>query len=171
MKVLAQVERPRLVLADTMDFWIETQRDGLLELMPKLDGLVLNDTEAKQLTGETNLVRAGQRVRAMGPQFVIIKKGEHGSYLLTKDGPFLVPGYPTGDVIDPTGAGDSFAGGIMGYLASDESGAPGSLRRAIAYGNIVASLTVEGFGLERLKSATRAEIDRRLEDYRQMLTF
>lgn len=171
MRVLEQMDRPRLVVADTMDFWIQSQKASLLELLPKLDGLVLNDSEAKLLSGEQNLIRAGERVRAMGPRFVIVKKGEHGSYLLTEDGPFLLPGYPTGQVVDPTGAGDSFAGGMMGYLAADGSGAPGSLRRGIAYGSVIASLTVEDFGLERLRKATRQEIDQRMEEYRSMLAF
>jgi sugar/nucleoside kinase (ribokinase family) len=171
LKVLQQVEQPELVLADTMDLWIETQRDELLELLPKLDGLVLNDSEAKLLSGDENLVRAGAKVRALGPKFVIIKKGEHGSFLFSQDGVFVLPGYPTPDVIDPTGAGDSYAGGLMGYLASDTSPPPGRLRRAIAYGTVIASLTVEDFSLERLKRTTRAEIDRRLNEYRNMLTF
>lgn len=171
MQVLDQVKKPELVVADTMDHWINNTRDDLLKLLPKLDGLVLNDGEAKLLTGEPNLIRAGERVREMGPSFVIVKKGEHGSYLVTKDGPFLLPGYPTNTVLDPTGAGDSFAGGMMGYLASDTSGAPGSLRRAIAYGSIVASLTVEGFGLNKLCQASRHEINHRLEEYRKMLAF
>lgn len=171
MQVLGQVKKPELVVADTMDYWINNTREDLLQLLPKLDGLVLNDGEAKLLTGEANLIRAGERVREMGPSFVIVKKGEHGSYLVTKDGPFLIPGYPTKQVLDPTGAGDSFAGGLMGYLASDTSGAPGSLRRAIAYGSVIASLTVEGFGLEQLRQATRAEINHRLEEYRNMLAF
>lgn len=171
MQVLEQVETPELVVADTMDHWINNTREDLLQLLPKLDGLVLNDGEAKLLTGEQNLIRAGEKVREMGPSFVIVKKGEHGSYLVTKDGPFLLPGYPTKTVLDPTGAGDSFAGGLMGYLASDTSRAPGSLRRAIAYGSIVASLTVEGFGLNRLKEATRYDINHRLEEYRAMLAF
>lgn len=170
--VLDQMEeRPKLVVADTMDFWINSEKEALMKLLPKLDGLVLNDGEARMLTGESNLIRAGQKVRELGPKFVIVKKGEHGSYLLTKDGPFLLPGYPTATVLDPTGAGDSFAGGMMGYLAADGSGAPGSLRRGIAYGSVVASLTVEDFGLERLKKTNRAEIDQRLEEYRTMLAF
>ncbi len=171
LQVLDQVEKPELVVADTMDYWINNTKEDLLKLLPKLDGLVLNDGEAKLLTGESNLIRAGERVREMGPSYVIVKKGEHGSYLVTKDGPFLLPGYPTSNVIDPTGAGDSFAGGLMGYLASDTSGAPGSLRRAIAYGSIVASLTVEGYGLDKLRQATRSEINHRLEEYRKMLAF
>jgi sugar/nucleoside kinase (ribokinase family) len=171
LKVLQQVRQPKLVLADTMDLWIETQRDDLLALLPRLDGLVLNDGEAKLLSDEVNLIRAGEKVRQLGPKFVIIKKGEHGSFLFSQDGVFVLPGYPTPDVRDPTGAGDTYAGGIMGYLASDDSPPPGRLRRAIAYGTVVASLTVEDFSLERLKRTTRQEIDQRLEEYRNMLAF
>jgi sugar/nucleoside kinase (ribokinase family) len=170
-RVLDQMEKPKLVMADTMDLWIKTQHADLLKLLPRLDGFVLNDAEAKMLSGEENLIRAGLKVRDLGPKFVIIKKGEHGSFLFSQDGVFVLPGYPTADVIDPTGAGDSYAGGIMGYLASDPSPPPGRLRRAIAYGTVVASLTVEDFSLERLKRTTRAEIDQRLDEYREMLAF
>ena len=169
-RVLDQVQEPRLVLADTMDLWINTQRQDLLKLLPRLDGLLLNDSEAKLLTGDDNLVRAGQAVRRMGPKFVILKKGEHGAMLLSQDGVYVMPAYPTEEVVDPTGAGDSFAGGILGYLTSDESSPPGRLRRAMAYGTVVASFTVEGFGLDRLKRTERREIDRRLENYRNMLS-
>lgn len=171
MRVLEQMERPQLVLADTMNFWIESQRPELLRLLPRLDGLVLNDEEARLLAQDDNLIRAGKNVRAMGPKFVIVKKGEHGSFLFSQDGVFVLPGYPTEDVVDPTGAGDSYAGGILGYLASDASPPPGRLRRAIAYGSILGSLTVEGFGLERLRRTTRAEIEQRLETYRRMIDF
>jgi sugar/nucleoside kinase (ribokinase family) len=170
-KVLDQVRQPKLVLADTMDLWINTQRDDLLKLLPRLDGLFVNDSEAMLLTGEKNLVRAGQAVRRLGPKFVILKKGEHGAMLFSADGAFVVPAYPTADVIDPTGAGDSFAGALMGYLDSDDTPPPGRLRRAMAYGTVVASLTVEDFGLDRLKRTDRAEIDTRLETYRHMLSF
>jgi sugar/nucleoside kinase (ribokinase family) len=170
-KVLDQVRKPQLVLADTMDLWIETQHDELMALLPRVDGLLLNDSEARLLTKEDNLVRAGHAVRGLGPKFVILKKGEHGAMLFSDDGVFVVPAYPTDDVVDPTGAGDSFAGGILGYLASDDSPPPGRLRRAMAYGTVVASLTVEGFGLDRLKRASREEIDERLEKYRAMLAF
>jgi cytidine kinase len=170
-RVLDQVRKPRLVLADTMDLWIETQRDDLLALLPRLDGLLLNDSEARLLTDEDNLVKAGRAVRRLGPKFVIVKKGEHGAMLFSEDGVFVVPAYPTEKVIDPTGAGDSFAGGVIGYLASDDSPPPGRLRRAMAYGTVVASLTVEGFGLDRLKQTDRREIDQRLEEYRNMLAF
>jgi sugar/nucleoside kinase (ribokinase family) len=170
-RVLDQVQRPGLVLADTMDLWIETQRADLLKLLPRVDGLLLNDSEARLLTGEDNMVRAGQAVRRMGPKFVILKKGEHGAMLFSADGVFVVPAFPTADVIDPTGAGDSFAGGILGYLASDDAPPPGRLRRAMAYGTVVASFAVEDFGLDRLKRLSRPEIDGRLEDYRKMQTF
>ncbi len=170
-KVLNQVHRPRMVMADTMDLWINTQRNDLLALLPKLDGLLLNDSEAKLLTGDDNMVRAGQAVRRMGPKFVIIKKGEHGAMLISHEGVFVMPAYPTEQVVDPTGAGDSFAGGILGYLASDDTPPPGRLRRAMAYGTVVASLAVEGFGLDRLKTTERGDIDKRLENYRAMLSF
>jgi sugar/nucleoside kinase (ribokinase family) len=170
-RVLDQVRKPQLVLADTMDLWINTQRNDLLKLLPRLDGLLLNDSEAKLLTGDDNMVRAGQSVRRLGPKFVILKKGEHGAMLIGEDGVYVMPAYPTEEVVDPTGAGDSFAGGILGYLASDSSPPPGRLRRAMAYGTVVASLTVEGFGLDRLKKTEREEIETRLESYRKMLSF
>jgi sugar/nucleoside kinase (ribokinase family) len=170
-RVLSQIRQPKLVLADTMDLWINTQRADLLSLLPRLDGLLINDSEAQLLTGEDNLVRAGEAVRKLGPKVVILKKGEHGAMLFSADGLFVVPAFPTPSVLDPTGAGDSFAGGILGYLESDSSPPPGRLRRAMAYGTVVASLTVEGFGLDRLKRTNREEIDRRLEQYRAMLSF
>jgi sugar/nucleoside kinase (ribokinase family) len=170
-RVLDQVQRPKLVMADTMDLWIETQKPELLKLLPRLDGLLLNDSEAQLLTGEDNLVRAGNAVRKLGPKFVILKKGEHGAMLFSEDGVFIVPAYPTPDVIDPTGAGDAFAGAIMGYLTSDATPPPGRLRRGMAYGTVVASLIVEDFGLDRLRRTDRREIDERLEKYRTMLAF
>jgi sugar/nucleoside kinase (ribokinase family) len=173
--VLEQVHGPKLVFADTMDLWIETQREHLLTLLPRLHGLFLNDSEAKLLTGEQNLVRAGHAVRKLGPKVVLLKKGEHGAMLFSEEGVFVAPAYPSANVIDPTGAGDSFAGGIMGHLAADDAGTkpdwPARLRKAMAYGTVVASLTVEGFGLDRLKRTERREIDQRLDEYRKMLTF
>jgi sugar/nucleoside kinase (ribokinase family) len=154
-----------------MDLWISTAHDDLLKLLPRLDGLLLNDSEAQLLTGATNLVQAGEAVRRLGPKFVILKKGEHGAMLFSQDGVFVVPAYPTAAVVDPTGAGDSFAGGLMGSLFTDPTPEPGRLRRAMAYGTVVASLTVEGFGLDRLKRTSRSEIDDRLERYHNMLSF
>lgn len=170
-RVLDQVRQPKLVLADTMDLWIDNFRPDLLALLPRLDGLLLNDSEARLLTKEDNMVRAGHQIRQQGPKFVIIKRGEHGAMLVSADGIFVVPAFPTPDVIDPTGAGDTFAGGILGYLESDGTPPPGRLRRAMAYGTVVASLTVEGFGLDRLRRTDRKEIDDRLEKYRHMLSF
>ncbi len=170
-QVLAQVHGPRLVVADTMDLWIRTQHDELMRLLPRLDGLVLNDSEAKLLTDDENLVRAGHTVRAMGPKFVIIKKGEHGAMFFSEHETYVLPAYPTPRVVDPTGAGDSFAGGLMGYLASHGDFSPKSLKEALAYGILVASFNVEDFSLERMRQIERADLDNRLADYRQMLSF
>src|SRR5260370_9602770 len=154
-----------------MDLWISAMHDELLALLPRLDGLFLNDSEALLLTEESSLIKAGQAIRQLGPKFVVINKVEHGAMLFSDDGVFVVPAFPTSQVVDPTGAGDSFAGGLMGYLCSDDSPPPGRLRRAMAYGTIVASYTVEDFGLERLKRTSRHDIDQRLEAYRNMLSF
>jgi sugar/nucleoside kinase (ribokinase family) len=170
-RVLDQIHRPTLVMADTMDLWISTTHDELMALLPRLDGLLLNDSEALMLTEDHSLIRAGQTIRKMGPKFVIIKKGEHGALLFSEEGIFVMPAFPTSSVVDPTGAGDTFAGALMGYLASSGSHPPGRLRRAMAYGAVVASFTVEGFGLHRLTAISRREIDERLETYRHMLAF
>jgi len=171
MKVLDQVPGADLVVADTMDLYIHTERDGLLALLKRIDGLVINDSEAKMLTGEENLVRAGQCVREMGPSFVVIKKGEHGAMFFSKHETYVLPAFPTEQVVDPTGAGDSFAGGMMGYMAEHGSVDPKALKEAMAYGILVASFTVEDFSLDRLKQITRHDLDRRMEEYRKMLSF
>jgi sugar/nucleoside kinase (ribokinase family) len=170
-KVLSQAKRRQLVVADTMNFWIETQRDELYALLRAVDGLVLNDGEARMLTEEINLVRAGWKVLDLGPKFVVIKKGEHGALFLSAAESFVMPAYPLADVVDPTGAGDSFAGGFMGYLAAAGKSDPATLKTAMAYGTVVASFTVEDFSLRRFQRTERAEIDRRLEDYRAMMSF
>jgi sugar/nucleoside kinase (ribokinase family) len=172
-RVLGQVRRPQVVFADTMDLWIDTQRSDLLALLPRLDGLMVNDSEVRQLTGESNLVRAGHAVRKLGPKYVVLKKGEHGSMLFSAEGVFVAPAYPSADVVDPTGAGDAYAGGVLGYLASENEGplTPARLRRALAYGTVVASFIVVDFGLNRLKRTDRREIDARLDEYRKMQTF
>ena len=171
LKVLEQVPGRRLVVADTMDLWIHNERKDLDLLLTKLDGLVLNDSEAKLLTGTENLALAGHLVREMGPKFVVIKKGEHGAMFFSEHETYVLPAYPTEQVIDPTGAGDSFAGGMMGYLAEQDNFEPETLKTAMAYGILVASFNVEGFGLERMQQITRDDIQRRLEDYRKMLSF
>jgi cytidine kinase len=171
MKVLEQAAGPLLVVADTMDLWIREQHDELLRLLRRIDGIVLNDSEAKLLTGDENLVRAGHRVREMGPKFVVIKKGEHGAVFFSKHETYVMPAFPTPNVIDPTGAGDSFAGGMMGYLAERGDFEPRTLKTAMAYGILVASFNVEDFSLERMKNIERADIELRMEEYRRMLSF
>ena len=171
IKVLEQCPGAILTMADTMDLWIDTQRDGLLELLGRIDGLVLNDSEAKMLTGQENLVRAGHAVRQLGPSFVIIKKGEHGAMFLGEHETYVLPAYPTPDVVDPTGAGDSFAGGMMGHLAEQGNFEPKTLKQALAYGTLTASFTVEDFSLDRLKRIQREDLEQRMEEYRRMLSF
>ncbi|RIK83444.1 MAG: sugar kinase [Planctomycetota bacterium] len=171
MKVLDQVPGRRLAVADTMDLWITTQRDDLERLLKQLDGLVLNDSEAKLLTDTENLVAAGRAVQAMGPKFVIIKKGEHGAMFFGEYETYVLPAYPTQRLVDPTGAGDTFAGGMMGYLAQREAFDPDTLKTAMAYGIVSASFNVEGFGLERIRDITRDDIEERMAQYRRMLSF
>jgi sugar/nucleoside kinase (ribokinase family) len=171
MKVLDQCPGAELTVADTMDYYIRGERPGLMQLLARIDGLVLNDSEAKLLTGEENLVRAGQAVRKMGPRFVVVKKGEHGAMFFSQHETYVLPAYPTADVVDPTGAGDSFAGGMMGYLAEQGNFEPKTLKAAMAYGTIAASFTVEDFSLDRLRQIDRNDIERRMAQYRQMLTF
>jgi sugar/nucleoside kinase (ribokinase family) len=168
--VLDQVDKPKFVVADTMDLWIEHQRDGLLALLPRLDGLIVNDSEVKQLTGKSNLIQAGRAVLAMGPKLVIVKKGEHGSFVFSNFFHYALPAYPTESVVDPTGAGDSFAGGFMGYLATCDSVSVWNLKRAIAYGTVTASLTVEGFGVERIAGAERTTVERRFHELQQFVS-
>ena len=140
-------------------------------MLKRIDGLVLNDSEAKLLTGDDNLVRAGHAVREMGPRFVVIKKGEHGAMFFSQHETYVLPAYPTAEVVDPTGAGDSFAGGMMGYLAEQDNFEPKTLKEALAYGILIASFTVEDFSLDRLRTIQREDIEHRMEEYKKMLSF
>lgn len=171
LRVLEQASAAKLVVADTMDLWINIQNDELRTLMKRLGGLVLNDSEARLLADDDNLVRAGRKVLAMGPRFVVIKKGEHGAMFFSERETYVMPAFPTSEVIDPTGAGDSFAGGMMGYLAEQDNFDAETLKTAMAYGTLVASFTVEDFSLEGLKRIDRAQLDARLVEYRKMLSF
>jgi sugar/nucleoside kinase (ribokinase family) len=171
LDVLKQAKNAELTVADTMDLWINIQRDELNELLTKIDGLVLNDAEAKLLAEDENLVRAGHAIRAMGPRFVVIKKGEHGAMFFSEHEMYVMPAFPTEKVLDPTGAGDSFAGGMMGHLASLGRFDPQALKEALAYGTVTASFTVEDFSLGRLEKLDRSLLDQRLKEYRQMLSF
>jgi len=171
LRVLDQCPGASLTVADTMDLWIRSEPEQLAQLLKRIDGLVLNDSEAKLLSGEENLVRAGHRVRQMGPRLVVIKKGEHGAMFFSEHEIYVLPAYPTADVVDPTGAGDAFAGGMMGYLAEQGNFQPKTLKEALAYGTLTASFTVEGFSLDGLKKVDREDIDRRMQEYKRMLAF
>jgi sugar/nucleoside kinase (ribokinase family) len=170
-KILDQCSGAVLRVADTMELWITTQPQRLAELLKRIDGLVMNDAEARLLSRSENLVAAGHAIREMGPRFVVIKKGEHGAMFFSKHETYVLPAYPTARVVDPTGAGDSFAGGMMGYLAEQGNFEPKTLKEAMAYGILVASFTVEDFSLDRLKNIERADLERRMEEYQRMLRF
>jgi sugar/nucleoside kinase (ribokinase family) len=171
LKALDQCVGASLVVADTMDHYIRTEPEGLKTLLKRIDGLVMNDSEAKLLTGDDNLVRAGHTVRQMGPKFVVIKKGEHGAMFFSEHETYVLPAYPTPRVVDPTGAGDSFAGGMMGYLAERDNFDPKTLKEALAYGILTASFTVEDFSLDRLRTIQREDLEHRMEEYKKMLSF
>jgi sugar/nucleoside kinase (ribokinase family) len=169
-KALDQCISPSLVVADTMNLWIDSKLGDLEELLRRLDGLVINDEEARMLTGRKNLFQAARRVLELGPKFVIVKKGEHGSFLISKGARYALPAYPIEDVVDPTGAGDSFAGGFLGYLASVRSAAPATLRRAMLYGTVTASFSVEDFGIDGLKSRDRSHVEERFNELHDYVT-
>jgi len=169
--VLDQMERPKLVFADTMDLWLNIAMKDLLKLLKRIDGFVLNDSEAHQLTKEDNVFAAMRRIHALGPKYVIIKKGSHGSILSGPRGYFLCPAYPLSKVVDPTGAGDSFVGGMMGYLASARGSVESHLRRAMVYGSVTASFCCEGFGLTRTTRVKRSQIDSRVRELEKLTHF
>src|SRR6476469_6453501 len=171
--VLDQMERPRFIVADTMDLWIETTRKDLDALLPRVDLLILNDSEARQMTNETSLIRAGRAIRRMGPNYVAVKKGEHGALLFGPDDFFSCGAYPLEDIHDPTGAGDTFAGGVAGYLASVSGNEVdfAGLRKALIYGSVLASFAVEAFSLNRLRRLTDDEIGDRYEMFKLMSQF
>ncbi len=169
-KALDQVSHPRFVMADTMNLWIEIAREELLHLLRRIDAVVLNEEEARMLTGERSLLRAAGAVLGLGPRFVILKKGEHGAFLLSKDVHFSIPAYPVENVVDPTGAGDSFAGGFMGYLAAQGRCDPAALRKAMVFGTVTASFCVEGFSVEAMSSRSRTDVDARYDELLTIVT-
>src|SRR5438445_3618159 len=170
--VLDQMERPRFVVADTMDLWIETTRADLESLLRRVDLLILNDSEAREMTKETSLIRAGRKIRGFGPCYVAIKKGEHGALLFGEEEFFSCGAYPLEDIHDPTGAGDTFAGGMAGYLASTVRKVTFTdLRKAMIYGSVLASFCVEAFSLERLRNLTMDQINERYETFKLMSQF
>ncbi len=169
--VLRQAHEPVFAAMDTMNFWIETARAELHETLAAVDGLIINDEEARQLTGESNLVRAAERIRELGPQTVIIKRGEHGALLFDDKGIFAAPAFPLAAVIDPTGAGDSFAGGFMGAIARAGSVDSETLRRAVIFGSVMASFCVEKFSLDRFRDLSQDEVEERFENFRKLTRF
>jgi sugar/nucleoside kinase (ribokinase family) len=174
-QVQGQMQSPRLIGGDTMNFWIEGKRKELEAMLRALHVLVINDSEARLLSGEWNLARAARAIRKMGPQTVVIKRGDNGASVYEEGHVFIAPALPLEDVHDPTGAGDSFAGGFMGYLASHANSSQLStanhLRRAIIYGSVMGSFAVEHFGLERLRRLTREEIDARYREFQTLMRF
>ena len=170
-RVLDQVRAPRLVGADTMNLWIETTRGELEALLRRVPLLIINDEEARLLSGERNMVRAARKILALGPTSLMIKRGEYGVLFFSGDSVFSAPAYPLEEVFDPTGAGDTFAGGVMGYLAASGDVSPAGVRKAIVYGSVVASFTVEAFSLERLRTLTRDDIERRYRQFVSLTSF
>jgi sugar/nucleoside kinase (ribokinase family) len=170
-QVLDQVERPRLVACDTMNFWISGKPDELRRTLSAVDVLLINDAEARQLSGEWNVVRAARAIRAMGPRTLVIKKGEHGVLMFSDEGSFAAPAYPLEQVFDPTGAGDTFAGGFLGYLAGTPEVTEAALRRAVIMGSTLASFCVEAFSLDRLLTLSRPEIDARYRLFKRLTHF
>lgn len=170
-RFIEQLRSPKLIVCDTMNLWINEFRDDLVRTLSAVDGVVLNDGEARLLTGQTDLIRAGLDAIKMGPTFVVIKKGEHGAMLVSPDEVFVLPAFPTANVKDPTGAGDSFAAGMMGHLAAIDRIDAGAMKGAMARGACMASITIESFSLDSILAAKREMLDARLTKYKQMLSF
>ena len=171
LDVLQQVERPTLVACDTMNFWIESRRPDLLELLKHVDLITLNDAEARQLSEHNNLLKAARWILDRGPKHVIIKKGEHGAFMFTSKTVFFAPAYPLEDVFDPTGAGDSFAGGFMGYLARTGELSEENMRRAVVYGSAMGSFAVEKFSIDRLMELDHRQLRDRVAEFRRLVAF
>lgn len=167
--VMEQIDAPRFVMADTMDLWINTARADLLKLIKKVDLLLLNDSEAKHLSGENHLITVARKLLKLGPRYLIIKKGEHGSMLVSKKRIFLLPAFPVDNVVDPTGAGDSFAGGFIGCLAAQKNISDAAMCKAMIYGTITASFAVEAFGIDKLSAITRNDVNKRVAEFIKML--
>lgn len=172
ISVLDQMtSRPQLVVLDTMNYWMDNSWDELIQVLKRIDVITINDEEARQLSGEYSLVRAANRIQEMGPKYVVIKKGEHGALLFHHDNVFFAPALPLEEVFDPTGAGDTFAGGFVGYLAETKNTSFNSLRNAVIHGSNLASFSVEKFGTERMLRLTRKEVEQRLKQFKELTQF
>lgn len=170
-RVLDQIKSPKLVACDTMNFWIDSKLDDLKRTLARIDMLVINDGEARMLSGEANLVQAANKIRAMGPGRLIIKRGEYGVLMFNEDSIFGAPAFPLEEVFDPTGAGDTFAGGLMGHLARAGDMSDSTLRQAIVFGSVMASFNVEAFSLNKLSALTRTDIQGRFEQFKKLTHF
>jgi sugar/nucleoside kinase (ribokinase family) len=164
-------ERPKLVVMDTMNFWMEVALEDLKKVLKKVDVLMVNDSEARELSHEFSLVKAARKIMTMGPKYLIIKKGEHGALLFHEDNVFFAPALPLEEVFDPTGAGDTFAGGFMGHIARTKDISFENMKTAIIVGSAMASFCVEKFGTERLREITKADIDKRLMQFQELVNF
>jgi sugar/nucleoside kinase (ribokinase family) len=171
LEILSQIRSPELVACDTMNYWISGKRSDLIRLLEHVDVLMVNDSEARELSGEYNLLKAARWIQALGPDVVVVKKGEHGAILFTNGVIFFAPGYPLEEVFDPTGAGDAFAGGFVGYLSRCGGVNADHLRRAVVYGSALGSFAVERFGVQRLIDLTVDEIDDRVSRFRELTAF
>ncbi|MGA9324822.1 MAG: PfkB family carbohydrate kinase [Salegentibacter sp.] len=171
LSVLEQIENPKLVILDTMNFWMDNTWDDLMKVIAKVDVITINDEEARQLSGEHSLVKAARKIGEMGPKYVVIKKGEHGALLFHEEEIFFAPALPLEEVFDPTGAGDTFAGGFAGYLAKSEDISFENMKNAIIYGSNLASFCVEKFGTERMQEISPAEVQERLQEFKKLTQF
>jgi len=171
LEVINQMKSPKLIVLDTMNFWMDSALEELKQVITKVDVITINDEEARQLSGEYSLVKAARKIQKMGPDYVVIKKGEHGALLFYKDEMFFAPALPLEEVFDPTGAGDTFAGGFSGYLAKTEDYSFENMKNAIIYGSNLASFCVEKFGTERMLSLTDEEIEKRLTVFKSLTQF
>ena len=171
LQLIKEFDKVKFSMCDTIDFWISTKRESVIKMIKMVDAVVINDEEAKLLTKEFNLVKCAKKMMDWGAKFVIIKKGEHGSMMFFDDVIFPTVGFSLEDVVDPTGAGDSFAGAMIGYLANQNSASISSIKKAVVYGNVMGSFAVEGYGLNRLTSIKKLDIQRRTKTYQKMIQF
>jgi sugar/nucleoside kinase (ribokinase family) len=169
--VVEQVKSPRLVACDTMNFWIEGKRDELIETFGMVDIVVINEGEVRELSGESNVLKGSRKILEMGPKTLVVKQGEYGALLFQKDSVFSAPGLPLEEIFDPTGAGDTFAGGFMGYISSKGDMSPAALRRAVIFGSVMASFNVESFSYDRLRTLTQSEIEGRYHQFSDLAHF
>jgi sugar/nucleoside kinase (ribokinase family) len=171
LNIIKQLQRPKFIALDTMNYWIDSQIDNVIKVFKKVNLVVLNDAEAKSIINSNNLITAGRKILELGPKYVIVKKGEHGALLFSKNKHFSAPAYPLELFLDPTGAGDSFGGGLIGYLAAAGSTKESDIRRGIIYGSVVASFNVEDFSIRRLEKLTKKQIEERYEFFKKITGF